>query len=77
MILYKYVDFDTGLKIIETSTLGFSHLEDFNDPFEGTGLRLYNLEVPLSISIAIDAFRNRFSRKYCVLRIILIYTMSA
>lgn len=65
MILYKYVDFDTGLKIIETSTLGFSHLEDFNDPFEGTGLGLYNLEVPLSI--AINAFRNRFSRKYCVL----------
>jgi len=26
MILYKYVDFDTGLKILETSTLGFSHL---------------------------------------------------
>ena len=34
MILYKYVSFEAGLKILETITLGFSHLEDFNDPFE-------------------------------------------
>ena len=45
MILYKYVSFEAGLKILETSTLGFSHLEDFNDPFEGTGLGLYDLDV--------------------------------
>ena len=65
MILYKYVSFEAGLKILETSTLGFSHLEDFNDPFEGTGLGLYDLDV--SLSVAINAFRNRFSRKYCIL----------
>lgn len=45
--------------------MGFSHLEDFNDPFEGTGLGLYDLDV--SLSVAINAFRNRFSRKYCIL----------
>lgn len=65
MILYKYVSFEAGLKILETSTLGFSHLEDFNDPFEGTGLGFYDLDV--SLSVAIHAFRNRFSRKYCIL----------
>lgn len=40
MILYKYVSFESGLKILETSALGFSHLEDFNDPFEATALGL-------------------------------------
>lgn len=65
MILYKYVGFEAGLKILETRSLGFSHLEDFNDPFECTGLGLYDLEVPLSV--AINAFRNIFSRKYSIL----------
>lgn len=46
MILYKYVPFDTGLTILGTSALGFSHLEDFNDLFEGAGLGLCELEVP-------------------------------
>lgn len=38
MVLYKYVGFEAGLKILETNTLGFSHLEDFNDPFELSAL---------------------------------------
>ncbi|MCK7608145.1 hypothetical protein M0D70_01670 [Acinetobacter portensis] len=40
MVLYKYVGFEAGLKILKTNTLGFSHLEDFNDPFEATALAL-------------------------------------
>lgn len=65
MILYKYVRFDDAIRILEEQTLAFSHLEDFNDPFECTGLGLYGLDVPLSI--ATNAFRNRFSRKYIIL----------
>jgi hypothetical protein len=34
MILYKYVPFDDGQKIIETATLGFSQPKHFNDPFD-------------------------------------------
>lgn len=59
------MSFDTGLEILKKNTLGFSHLEDFNDPFECTGLGLYDLEVPLCT--AISAFRNRFSRNYIIL----------
>lgn len=65
MILYKYVGFDAGIQILETNSLGFSHLEDFNDPFECTGFGFYDLDVP--ISVAVSAFRNRFSRKYVIL----------
>ena len=65
MILYKYVSFEAALTILKTKSLGFSHLEDFNDPFECTGLGLYDLEVPLCT--AISAFRNRFSRNYIIL----------
>lgn len=65
MILYKYVGFDAGLKILETNSLGFSNLEDFNDPFECTGFGFYDLDVPKSV--VINAFKNNFSRKYAVL----------
>ena len=65
MILYKYVGFEAGLKILETNTIGFSHLEDFNDPFECTGFGFYDVDIP--IEVLINAFRNRFSRKYAIL----------
>ena len=65
MILYKYVSFEAALTILKTKSLGFSHLEDFNDPFECTGFGFYDLDVPTSL--AIGAFRNRFSRKYVIL----------
>lgn len=65
MILYKYVGFEAGLKILETNSIGFSHLEDFNDPFECTGFGFYDVDVP--IEVLINAFRNRFSRKYAIL----------
>ncbi|SEM02934.1 DUF2971 domain-containing protein [Acinetobacter sp. DSM 11652] len=65
MILYKYVGFEAGLKILETNTLGFSHLEDFNDPFEATALALVEDNVPISVQTG--AIRNRLSRKYAIL----------
>lgn len=65
MILYKYVNFEAALTILKTRSLGFSHLEDFNDPFECTGFGFYDLDIPTPV--AIDAFRNRFSRKYAIL----------
>lgn len=34
MILYKYVSFDAGQRILETSTIGFSQPKYFNDPFD-------------------------------------------
>jgi hypothetical protein len=34
MILYKYVSFKGGLKILESNSIGFSNPWDFNDPFE-------------------------------------------
>jgi len=33
--LYKYVSFQTLLKVLENSTLRFSRVSDFNDPFDG------------------------------------------
>ena len=65
MILYKYVSFEAALTILKTKSLGFSHLEDFNDPFECTGFGFYDLDVPTSV--AIGAFSNQFSRKYVIL----------
>jgi len=34
MILYKYTSFESGLKILESCSIGFSEPRDFNDPFE-------------------------------------------
>lgn len=34
MILYKYVSYESGLKILRNNSIGFTHPEDFNDPFE-------------------------------------------
>lgn len=34
MMLYKYVPFEAGRKILETSTIGFSQPKYFNDPFD-------------------------------------------
>ncbi len=65
MILYKYVGFDAGLKILETNTLGFSLPRDFNDPFEVTALALKGETVNFSVETV--AVRNRFINKYAVL----------
>lgn len=65
MILYKYIPFTSAEKIIETSTLGFSCLEDLNDPFEAKALRF--LEDDVSERIIINAVRNRLSRNFGIL----------
>jgi len=69
MILYKYVSFTSAQKIIETSTLGFSCLEDVNDPFEGRALKFKrNKETSkMPDSVIIGAVRNRLSRNYGIL----------
>jgi len=66
MILYKYVSFKVAKLIIETSTIGFSCIEDLNDPFEGTAVRFEaNGEVPENVIS--NAVRNRMSQKFGVL----------
>ena len=68
MILYKYVGFDAGLKILETNTLGFSHLEDFNDPFEGTALGVIQSDIEgISSDRFIQQCKDKFSRRFAVL----------
>src|SRR5512133_2548889 len=34
MILYKYVNYDVGLRILENNSIAFSSPNNFNDPFE-------------------------------------------
>lgn len=51
MILYKYVSFEAAITILKTKSLGFSHLEDFNDAFECTGFGFYDLDVPTSVAV--------------------------
>jgi hypothetical protein len=66
MILYKYVSFKTAVSIVKNSTIGFSCLEDLNDPFEGTSVHFEdNGDVPTNL--AANAVRNRMSRKFGVL----------
>lgn len=69
MILYKYVSFSSAQKIIETSTLGFSCLEDVNDSFEGRALKFKQNKNTSSIpdSVIIGAVKNRLSRNYEIL----------
>ena len=64
MILYKYVGFDDALLTLENSTVAFSHLEDFNDPFECTTLGLYDHVISKKNSN--DVIQQKFSRKYII-----------
>lgn len=66
MILYKYISFNTAKAILETSTLGFSCIEDLNDPFEGTSVS-FEEQGQISSSIIAGAVRNRMSRGFGVL----------
>ncbi|MBU0656003.1 MAG: DUF2971 domain-containing protein [Gammaproteobacteria bacterium] len=68
MILYKYMSFDATKKAIETPSVGFSCLEDLNDPFECTAFGFKDDENTIvNARIATNACKNRFSRKYGVL----------
>lgn len=67
MILYKYVSFESGVKILENSTIGFSHLNDFNDPFESTAFGFKDRDGFLTKGVQNSAFRTNFSKKYASL----------
>ncbi len=64
MILYKYVSFDDALLTLNNRTLAFSHLEDFNDPFECTTLGLYDHVISKRNSN--EVLQQKFSRKYLI-----------
>ena len=66
MILYKYVSFSSAVKIIKDGSLGFTCLEDLNDPFEGTNFGFSSLG-DVSPQSATRGFRNNFSRRYALL----------
>lgn len=68
MILYKYMSLEAAIKVIDTKSIGFSCLEDLNDPFECTSFGFKDCEESsITASTATIACRNRFSRKYGVL----------
>jgi hypothetical protein len=60
-ILYKYVSFKTAISIVKKSTIGFSCLEDLNDPLEGTSVHFED-NGDVSTNLAANAVRNRMSR---------------
>lgn len=66
MILYKYVSFSSAVKIIKGESIGFTCLEDLNDPFEGTnfGFSSFGDVKPQS---ATRVFKDNFSRRYALL----------
>jgi hypothetical protein len=66
MILYKYVSFSSAVKIIKGESIGFTCLEDLNDPFEGTNFGFSSLG-DVKPQSATRAFRNNFSRRYALL----------
>ncbi|MBF4437559.1 DUF2971 domain-containing protein, partial [Vibrio anguillarum] len=68
MILYKYMSFQAARSVIENSSLGFSCLEDLNDPFECTSFGFEESDGSIiTANIATNACKNRFSRNYGVL----------
>ena len=66
MILYKYMSFKSACSIMDNSSIGFSCLEDLNDPFEGTAI-CFEESAELSRKLQINPSRNRLSRNYGVL----------
>lgn len=67
MILYKYVPFESARRIIETSTIGFTTADNFNDPFEMQALRFKFSENRDFDKISDGAVRNRCNGAYGVL----------
>ncbi|MFV8458798.1 DUF2971 domain-containing protein [Vibrio owensii] len=66
MILYKYMSFQSASKVMKNSSIGFSCLEDLNDPFEGTAICFEESDT-LSSKLQKNPHRNRLSRNYGVL----------
>ncbi len=66
MILYKYMSFSAAKLVIESNTVGFSCIEDLNDPFEGAALCFEDTNGDMS-NVMHNAFKNRLSRNFGVL----------
>ena len=66
MILYKYMSFKSACSIMDNNSIGFSCLEDLNDPFEGTAI-CFEESDDLSAKLQKNPHRNRLSRNYGVL----------
>ncbi len=67
MILYKYVPFSSGVKILETSSIGFARPKDFNDPFEMSAFEYKDEEKQEFEAIAYSAVKNRCNSSFAVL----------
>ncbi|WP_372738870.1 DUF2971 domain-containing protein [Neptunomonas sp.] len=67
MILYKYMSFSSAASAIQNDSIGFSCLEDLNDPFECAALCFESGNGLLTSSLQQGAYRNRLSQKYGVL----------
>lgn len=67
MILYKYVSLESGIKILEGNSIGFSEPQDFNDPFE-TAARDKAKESGLKpVFSSLNNCRNLWARNVAVL----------
>lgn len=58
------MSFDDALLTLENGTIAFSHLEDFNDPFECTTLGLFDHVISKRNSN--NVIQEKFSRKYLI-----------
>ncbi|USD23312.1 DUF2971 domain-containing protein [Microbulbifer variabilis] len=68
MILYKYMSFQAAQAVVDSLSIGFSCLEDLNDPFECTSFGFANDDKSgTTASLATTACKNRFSRNYGIL----------
>lgn len=62
------MSFQSAKSVIENNSLGFSCLEDLNDPFECTSFGFQeDSDSFITASVATGACKNRFSRNYGVL----------
>lgn len=67
MILYKYVPFEGGKKIIDTSSIGFSSPKDFNDPFEMSAFKYEDEERKELEGLAVSLVKDRCNQSFGVL----------
>ncbi|WP_258186002.1 DUF2971 domain-containing protein [Vibrio splendidus] len=65
MMLYKYMYFNSAVLMLKNLSLGFTGLEDLNDPFEGTNFG-FSATGSISPRNAVRVFKGHFSRKYAV-----------
>lgn len=61
------MSFNAAVSVLANKSIGFSCLEDFNDPFECTSFGFKDYNDTLTSNVATIAFKNNFSRKFGVL----------